>query len=128
MIDRSKTSSNDRGVGKLTILVFGTIIAVTLYTAYRVVPFFYYFYEMQTQVHAVSRVASELTDDEIRKRLLERIKELGIPAKPEALVLNRYENKLRVMLKYEEEFFITYDGKDHTIRVFPFKIDVTTKY
>ncbi len=91
-------------------------------------PFFYYYYEFKNHVDSTCKVAREYTDGEIRFKLTQRIKELGIPAAPEALVINRFENSIRVVLNYQEEFYIRFKGKDHIIHTFPFKIDETTKY
>lgn len=118
----------ESGVSNLTILVFGTLAAIVIFVGFRIIPFYYYYYELRGQIHSVSRVASEHSDKELRRRILAKIKELDIPANPDSLIINRYDNSIRVMLEYNEEFYLTYNGKDHTIKIFPFSIDMTTKY
>ena len=123
-----KTSQRETGIGKFTLLFFGTIFGVIFYSAFKIIPFYYYFYELRNHAESIARVSDELTDDEIRARMVQRMKELGIPADPESLVVERYMSQLRIELAYQEEFYITFKGKDHIIKVFPFKIDVRTNY
>lgn len=123
-----KTSQRETGIGKFTLLFFGTIFGVIFYSAFKIIPFYYYFYELRNHAESIARVSDELTDDEIRARMVQRMKELGIPADPESLVVERYMSQLRIELAYQEEFYITFKGKDHIIKAFPFKIDVRTKY
>jgi hypothetical protein len=123
-----KTAQRETGIGKLTLIFFGTIFGVIFYCAFKIIPFYYYFYELRNHAKSIALVSDELTDDEIRARIVQRMKELGIPAKPESLVVERYMSQLRIELVYQEEFYITFKGKDHVIKVFPFKIDVRTDY
>ncbi len=123
-----KTTRRETGIGKFTLLFFGTIFGVIFYSAFKIIPFYYYFYELRNHAESIARVSDELTDDEIRARMVQRMKELGIPADPESLVVERYMSQLRIELAYQEEFYITFKGKDHIIKVFPFKIDVRTNY
>ncbi len=123
-----KSIMKEAGIGKLTLLVFGTAIGLVVYCGFKIIPFYYYFYELRNHAESLGRVSAELTDDEIRVRMLERMKQLGIPADPEALVVERYMSETRIELAYNEEFYINFRGKDHVLKVFPFKIEVRTNY
>ncbi len=118
----------EAGIGKLTLLVFGTIGAAVIYSAFKIIPFYYYFYELRNHAESIARVSDELTEEEIRTKMLTRMKELGIPANPEDLRVGRYMSQLEISLEYREEFYIRFKGKDHVLKVFPFKIDVRTNY
>jgi hypothetical protein len=118
----------EAGIGKLTLLVFGTIAGALIYSAFKIIPFYYYFYELRNHAESIARVSDELTEEEIRNKMLTRMKELGIPAKPEDLRVGRYMSQLEISLEYREEFYIRFKDKDYVLKVFPFKIDIRTNY
>lgn len=111
----------ESGVGKLTLLFFGSVLAVLLYSAYKIFPFFYYYLELQNQMEAAIRVAQTHTDDELRQKLLYHIKKMEIPmGAPENLLIERSADIMRVALAYEEVFYINWREKDYVIYTFPF--------
>ncbi|MDC0358812.1 DUF4845 domain-containing protein, partial [Oligoflexia bacterium] len=97
-----------RGAGKITTLVFGTLIIVTLYCTYYIAPFYYYYYELQNQFITVIRVASTHTDQEIRQKLMYHLKKMQIPMDPEDLKIEREDRTMRISLEYQEVFYITF--------------------
>ena len=111
---------SQRGAGKLTTLVFGTLIFVTLFCAYNIMPFYYYFYELQNQFESHARVAQTFTDKEIRQKLLLLIRQMEIPAKPEDLKISRDNGMIRISMRYSEYFYVTFQGKDYDIHRFDF--------
>ena len=108
------------GIGRLTLLVFGLIVAAGLYCAFQIFPFYYYYWELENQMSAAIRVASTETDYELRTKLLDHIRRTEIPAKKEDLKIIREAHHMRIELKYQEVFYITWQGKDYDIKVFPF--------
>ncbi len=110
----------ERGLGKLTILVFGTIAAVVGYCAYHIIPFFYYFYELRSHMEQVIKVADVENDTEIRRRLMYHIKKYELPAEPESLVIERDGRHMKISLPYDEIFYVTWQGKDYDLYVFHF--------
>jgi hypothetical protein len=118
----------ERGLGKLTLLVFGTIIGVVLYSAYNIIPFYYYYYELMNQMRSVIRVASTEDDATIRERLWYHIRKMGLPAQPEDLIIERYHETMRIALDYEEVFYVSWGDKDYTIYQFPFHAEVEESF
>lgn len=116
------------GIGKLTLLVFGGLLAALLYSAYQILPFYYGYFEMHNQMLSIIPKADTLKDVEIRRRLLRFIKELDIPADERQLILDRRDHRLRLRLSYEEEFYIPWGERDIVIQEFPFSIDVEGPY
>lgn len=113
--------SSQAGLGKFTLIVFGLITFVVVYVAYHVMPFYYYFYELQGNMDRMVTVASVENDKTLRQRLLYQIHWMQIPARDEDLILERLDpNRIKVSLKYKEVFFIRWGGKDYIIREFPF--------
>lgn len=118
---RNKSLSKDhRGISALTFLVFGAIVAVICYCAYYVMPFYYYYYELQAHMQQAIKVASTETDQEIRKRLMYHIKQYELPVDPEELKIERLEGRMKISLPYKEIFYINWKGKDYIIHEFDF--------
>lgn len=108
------------GVAKLTMLVFGVIIAAALYSAYYILPFFYYYYDLVNQMEQLIRVASTNTDKEIREKLMYFITRYEIPAKPEDLKIIREGQRMKISLPYQEVFYISWAGRDYDLHTFSF--------
>ena len=111
---------DERGVGSLTLLVFGLIFAAIVYVGFEVLPFFYYYYDLQNQMESMVRVASEENDETIRKRLLYYIHKYQMPVRDEQLRVYRSGGKIYLDLEYREVFYVSFKGKDYNLRVFPF--------
>ena len=114
-------TSLQRGVGKITLLVFTVILAALIYSGYKILPFYYCFFEITNQFEQVIRVASEYSDKEIREKLWYHIKKLELPVEPDDLKIERQAGRMRISMSYEEVFYVTWDGKDYDIYKFPFQ-------
>ncbi len=112
--------AGERGIGKLTIFVFGALTAAALYAAYNILPFYYCFYEISNQFEQIIRVASTEKDAEIRRRLMYHIKKLQLPVEPDDLKIERDGRHMRISLPYQEVFYITIGDKDYDIHTFDF--------
>jgi hypothetical protein len=110
----------EKGIGKLTLLVFGGLVGSALYCSYYILPFYYYFYEMQNQMEQVIKIASTDTDEEIHKKLATFMKRIEIPAEPEDIRIERDGHNMKIALDYEEIFDVEFDGKVYYTRRFPF--------
>ncbi len=114
-----------RGASTLTTVVFGALLAVVVFVAYNVLPFYYYYFDLKNQFQQVIRVASVDTDEEIRRKIMVFIKQYGVPIDPEDLRIERYDDTMKISLKYTEIFYVTFRGKEYTIHKFNF--DATTE-
>lgn len=112
--------TNESGIGKFTAIVFGAIFGALIYSGFKILPFYYYYYELLNQMDSMARVASTMTDKEIRSRLEYEIRHMQIPVLPEDLIVKREDAKIIISLEYQEEFYVSFKDKDYTIRVFPF--------
>ena len=124
----SSSRASERGIGKLTLLFFGTIFFVVGFCAYSIAPFYYYYYELVNQMNAAVRLASTQTDGEIRHKLWLEIQRMQIPVEKEDLIIERYENRMRIRLTYREYFYIVWDGEEHDIWTFDFDAEVDKPY
>ena len=110
----------ERGVGKLVLLVFGTLLAVVAFVAYHVLPFYYYYFELQEQMQQLVRVGSVDSDKELRAKLAAHLKRMEIPAEIDDVKIERAGDRVAISLDYDEVFYVTWHGKDYTLRVFHF--------
>lgn len=122
-----KLSHSNSGVGNLTLLVFGSLLLAVLYTAYHVIPFYYYYYELVNQMEAAVKVASLETDAELRKKLTYHIRKMQLPVDPEELRIERGGDSIRISLRYSETFFIPWRDRDIDIHTFPFYAEAEGK-
>ncbi|MBX7145485.1 MAG: hypothetical protein K1X79_13630 [Oligoflexia bacterium] len=120
MNTQTKFVQRQSGLGRLTLLVFGTIIAVVVYCGYCILPFYYCYFEITNQMEQVIKVASTYTDKEIREKLLYHIKKLELPVEPDDLRIERDAGTMRISLPYREIFYVTWKGKDYDIHTFEF--------
>lgn len=111
---------SQKALGKLTLLVFGTLAFVLLYSAYHIMPFYYYYYELQNQFESHAKAAVIYTDKELRQKLLYQIKRMEIPASPQDLKIQRVGNKITISMPYSEVFYVSWGGKDYDIHTFHF--------
>ena len=126
--DSSNQHRTQRGASRLTLFVFGTLFAVVAYAAYCILPFYYYYFELHNQFTAIIPKAAELTDKQIRIRLATILKQLEIPADAKDIKIIRNESKLRLVLSYDEIFYIRWRGKDYDLHTFHFDLDVENVY
>lgn len=108
------------GVGKLTAIVFTIIVAVVTYSGYRIIPFYYYYFELESHMQQLITVAGVESDQEIRKKLLYQIRWMGIPADERDLKIDRRDQYMYISLPYSEVFYITWQGEDYDIYTFDF--------
>lgn len=112
--------SSERGIAKLTLIVFVPLIFVVLYAAYYITPFYYNYFELQNQMESLVRVASVYTDEELRRKLATQMKALEIPASVDDVRIDRFGNTMRISLQYEETFWIEWQGEEYEVHTFDF--------
>lgn len=93
---------------------------IVCFLLYKIIPFYYYYFEIKNQMVALSKLASDETDIEIKEKLYEKIKYLKIPANKDDIVIKRTKNKIKISLHYEEVLFITIKDKDYDLYIFNF--------
>ena len=108
------------GIGRITLLVFGALIAAAVYGGFRIIPYYYYYFELENQMQSLIRVASLTPDQEIRKKLAQQLKRMDISATIDNLRIERVNPRMRMSLPYEEELWFSFRGKDYHIYTFKF--------
>jgi len=111
----------EHGLGKLTALVFCSLIGGLLFVAYNVVPFYYYYFELTNQIQALVATADRNNDTAIRARVMQIIKELEIPAEERDVQIDRRDGRIAISVPYSEIFYVTLQGKDYDLYRFRFR-------
>jgi hypothetical protein len=120
-----------RGMSRLGVLLSILFFLAAAYLSNQIIPFYYYYYELQGLMESQARNAGVISDAEIRKVLLKKIKELEIPVdNPEdALKINRYGGKINISLDYSEVlYFDLGEDRVYDLHVFHFKPQVEQRY
>jgi hypothetical protein len=117
-----------KGTATLSTIFGGCLAAIIVYVAYHILPFYYYYFEMQNQMQAVIRLASTHTDQQIRKKLAYHMVKMDIPASPDELLISRQEDFMKISLKYKEVFSIPWGMDEKVIYVFDFKPEAQGRF
>jgi len=117
----SQSSFWQRGLSKITALILIIVFSAGVYTASKIMPFYYYYFELQNQFEQLIRLGSIEKDDYIRKRIYEMIDWYQVPAQKSKLSITRNGTRMTIKLPYKEVFFIRFRGKDYDIKVFEFE-------
>lgn len=115
-----KASSGYTQLGLLLSLIFGGVI---FYFCWQVVPFYYYYYDLQGLMQAQANKAQVLTDVQIRENLMEHIEKIGIPIdREDDLIINRSHNLISISLDYSEVLYVDL-GEDrvYDLHIFHFQ-------
>ena len=100
---KTHLSRLERGVTRLGMIFFGSIVFCVGWVAYNVIPFYYSYYELLGQMDAQAVKASLFTDVQITQELMRWVKKLGIPIdRPDELKINRFEGKIVMEMNYDE--------------------------
>ena len=111
---------NDKGYTRPVNMILVCLAFIAVFILYKVIPFYYYYFEIKNQMIALSKLASMQTDIEIKEKLYEQIKYLKIPATKDDIDIQRTSHKIKITLKYNEIFYITINNKDYDLYVFNF--------
>lgn len=101
-------NADELGISRLGMLVTVLFAVCVFYAGYSILPFYYYYHELQGLAEHQTKKSSILRDDQIRKTMLKRIKEMNIPLEDpdDELKIYRTGGNIVVEFKYTEVFFV----------------------
>ena len=99
----------------LSIIAFLIILIL-----YKIIPLYYYYFEIKNQMITLSKDAAIKTDLEIKEKLHEQIKYLQIPATKDDIAIQRSGAKIKITIKYKEVIYFTINNKDYDLFVLNF--------
>lgn len=111
MIRRSR-----RGASTLGCLVSLALFIAALYYGVQVGKIYYRYYALVDEMEAAARFASNRTDDAIRRSIIRKIDELGIPPEAKRVQVRRSGPPYTIMIRTEYREPISLPvGPDHLV-------------
>jgi hypothetical protein len=95
-------SKEERGASKTAIVFLLTVVGLLVHVGFKLFPIYYSYFELHNQMGSLIRVADELKDSEIRKRIEEQLKSLKIPADISDVRIERRAQTMLLSLDYIE--------------------------
>jgi hypothetical protein len=84
--------------------LIGVLVIVSLvYLAWKVIPPYMQNYQFQQEIQSIARTseyAPSATEDVIRNQVRAKINEIGVPANPESVVVNKSGNDVMIGMRY----------------------------
>jgi hypothetical protein len=120
----SSAVASQKGASWLSIIIFGLIVWAGSWYLFHLIPIYYRYYELENAFRGMSKVANELNDKEIRKRLLFQMKDIGVPGDITQVHTERLPNSLRIQYSYYEDITFTFGDHSWLIQDFNFELDI----
>ena len=98
----------------------GLGIVIVLFLGYKVVPFYYYYYDIKTYCAQVIREPAVVSDEEIRTKVFALVRQHGIDKDARDIRVQRIGGRIKVWVDYEESLDVWVGDKRITLFTFPF--------
>lgn len=102
-----------------SLLRLGIVILV-LFVGYKVVPFYYYYFDIQSNCAQVLRNAAVESDEELRRDLLAIVRRNGIEKEARDIGIQRIGGRIKIWLNYQEDLEVSLMGRSVTLYSFDF--------
>jgi hypothetical protein len=96
------------------------LIVLTLFLGYKVVPFYYYYFDIKSNCAQVLRNAEVHSDEELRREWLEVIRGHGIEKESRDIGIQRIGGQVKMWLNYQESLEVSLLGRSVTLYTFDF--------
>ena len=96
------------------------LTAVVLFLGYKVVPFYYYYFDIKSKCAQVLRNATVRSDEELRREWLEVVRSHGIEKEPRDIGIQRIGGRVKMWLNYQEPLDVSLMGRSFTLYSFDF--------
>jgi len=101
------------GVGVVLTLIVGFMV-------YRLVPLYYYYFDLQNHMRRAITAAAVETDEEIRRSLMSVIRRHGITCGDRDLQVAREGDTMKLSLHYTEGLGVSLFGREVTLKTIDF--------
>lgn len=98
----------------------GVVTVIALFLGYKIVPFYYYYYDIKTYCAQVIRDPAAVSDEEIRAKVLARVRQHGIEKDSRDIRVQRIGGRIKVWVDYEEPLDVWVGDNRRTIFTFHF--------
>ena len=93
---------------------------LVLFLGYKVVPFYYYYFDIQSNCAQVVRNAAVESDEELRRDLLEVVRRNGLEKEARDIGIQRIGGRIKIWLNYQEDLEVSLMGRSFTLYSFDF--------
>lgn len=111
---------SERGLGAVGALLLLAIVGAIVFVGYKALPFFYCEQEIVGMMESQAQKATIFSDVEMQRNIMQRVKELEIPADADDLHINRFNGKIIIEMKYQEVLYIEIGKKTYDLYIFDF--------
>jgi hypothetical protein len=96
------------------------LLALLVFVGYKLVPFYYYYFDIKSNCSQVLQNADVRSDEELRREWLEVIRNHGIEKEPRDIGIQRIGGRIKMWLNYQEELDVSLLGHHLTLYTFDF--------
>ena len=94
--------SDNKGYTRPIIIMLSIIAFLIILILYKIIPLYYYYFEIKNQMITLSKDAAIKTDLEIKEKLHEQIKYLQIPATKDDIAIQRSGAKIKITINNKD--------------------------
>ncbi len=104
MVSRRRRTPNQRGVSRVGCLVFVLLVVAVAYFGVPLAGMYIRYYRFENEMQTQARFAPSIDDDTIRRRLLQKIDELGLPVEARRIRIRRITRprEIRIATSWDE--------------------------
>ena len=95
-------------------------VALVLFLGYKILPFYYYYFDIKSNCSQVLLNAAVKSDEELRRDLLEVLLRHGIEVGARDIGIQRVGSRIKIWLNYQEPLEVSLMGKSFTLYTFDF--------
>lgn len=96
-----KVRSDRRGSSLTGCVVWLVVCAIVAYYGFHIGQRYWVFYQLQDEMQSQARLAPGLNDATIRRRVMAKVDELGLPIQPKDLKIQRGGRPARIVIEAE---------------------------
>ena len=99
MVKTSGRIPNERGVTRTGCLFSVLVLVAVVYFGLPIAGMYVRYYRMENEMQTQARFAPNLSDATIRRRLLQTIEELGLPAGAKRIIIRRIARPREIIIR-----------------------------
>jgi hypothetical protein len=95
-------------------------LCLLIFLGYKVVPFYYYYFDLKRNCGQLLKNAAVESDEELRRDLVEVAQRHGVEVTPRDIGIQRVGSRIKIWLHYQEHLDVTFKGMTFTLYTFDF--------
>jgi hypothetical protein len=119
----NRRNANRRGASTIGCLLSLLILAAALFYGYNIGKVYLRYYQLVDTMRTNARLAPSLTDATIRRRLLTRVDELGLPQEAQKFIIKRSGKPRTITIETEYSESVDLPLFQHTFLFHPHAIE-----